>query len=157
MDNKTKIMRAAGVGRNTLAHFVDIIEADCKTVSNLVEELINEGLLKRKGDFYLDAITFELTDEALKKVRPLTEEDTKYSKYGLSGKDVDILAMMEGKAEPMGMKAIQDKSGLSPGEAISTITYLSEKGLIKDKGFFRRKVMISERGKSLLTEIKNIH
>lgn len=143
-DTDRAVLKAIRVGHTTMAELTDLQGADSGATVKVVEKLDRGGYIIRKKTWGLGFYTFELSDKGVQAVT-LSEEEKALAKVHLTPAYLEILKTLVDN--PSQTAACFKKLGFG-GMQIAAVSYrLSEEGYIKETGLFRRRLVITDKGR----------
>ncbi len=148
-DEDRQILKYIFSGHVTMAELTDLRTADSGSTVAIMEKLDRGGYVIRKKTWGLGFYTFDLSEKG-KNAITVTEKEAVLSKDHLTPVYCDILKTIS--ENPAGAAEAFKKHQLS-GMQIAAISYrLAEEGYIKEAGIFRRKLVITEKGRRYVAD-----
>lgn len=137
-------------GHQYLADISDGLKVDAKVSSLSIEKLDQGGYIERAGLRGSKFFTFNITEKANEALPVLNEVEAKMNEDYLNSKYVKFLQMALKSSDKIG--AFAKENNLGSLQMSSMISHLVRRGYIKEKGMFKRKVIITDKGKSMVTK-----
>ena len=152
-ENAVKVLELLRVGHSTMAELTDAMGVDSGTTIKAVQVLDKGGYLVRQSLWGKGFYTFDITPKGISKIA-LNEQEEKLAALHLTPVYVDILKILAQNPQNLGAY-LQEKK--IPGMRVTTISYrLSMDGYIREKGMFRRKLEITDKGREVLKSVSTI-
>lgn len=149
-----KILSMINNGHQYLADITDGLKLDSKTSTASIEKLDQGGYIERAGLRGSKFFTFNITEKGKKALPSLTEVEQKMSNDYLNPKYVSFLEMALKNPDKLGM--FTKKHDMSSLQVSSMITHLNRRGYIKEKGMFKRRVEITDKGRQMVDKYKGM-
>ncbi len=137
-------------GHQYLADISDGLKVDAKISSLSIGKLDQGGYIERAGLRGSKFFTFNITDKANEVLPVLNEKEEKMLEDYLNTKYVVFLKMA--LDNPDRLSAFAKEYKMASLQMSSMISHLSRRGYINEKGMFKRKVEITDKGKLMVTK-----
>lgn len=145
-DEEMKVLELIGRGYNTMAEITDLLDVDSSKSSELVLSLEKAGLIERLGHRGIHFYTFRVTDfgrEVLSKRMQISEKEV----------DEIGLKVLELAREGLVLAdKLSKETRLNPMALGTVVNSLIRRGYLKEGGFWRRKISITEKGLEVLSK-----
>ena len=135
-------------GHQYLSDITDGLKVDSKISSNSIEKLDRGGYIEREGLTGSKFYTFSIREKAEEVLPKLNEKEAEMMQDYLNPVYVSFLNMALHNPNKLGTFPKENK--LLSLQMSSMISHLTRRGYIKEKGMFKRKVEITDKGKSIL-------
>lgn len=152
-NNDLEILRLLRIGHHYMRDFSDYLGTDSKHTNESVERLDRGGYIQREGLFGAKMYTFKITDKGLAALNPVSGREKELLDEGLTGQYLNFLKAIKTSAE-----AVNDfikKEGLKSMQLAAITAYLTEKGYTLEKGAFKRKMVLTEKGRAVLKKFSS--
>ncbi len=143
-----KVLEMIRTGHQYLADINDGLSVDSKLSGLSIEKLDKGGYIERAGLRGSKFFTFTATDKADEVLPKLNDIESKLLADYLNPKYIKFIEVSKNNAQKIGSFA--KEYGMGSLQMSSMISHLTRRGYIKEKGMFRRKVEITEKGNSIL-------
>ncbi|MDY0237050.1 MAG: sodium:solute symporter family protein [Gudongella sp.] len=162
-EDYNSILREIALGRTQMVYIMDHIHIEGKYVMMLVDKLIEDGFVRRKGDRGNNYQELQVTEPGIKYLGEFDSyEKNLVEKYGISKKDLNLL---KGIAEIQNitkgiiryddadnMKKLSTISNTPLSEIKNTILFLNSKGLLSLTGLLRMRFGLSKQGSTIIED-----
>ncbi len=148
-----KVLEMIRIGHQYLADITDGLKVDSKISNESIERLDQGGYIERAGLVGSKFFTFNITEKGESILPKLNENEDRMMKEYLTPKYVDFLEIVLKDPDKAGKFAKDHDMGSL--QMSSMISHLARRGYILEKGMFKRKVEITEKGKSIVSQYKN--
>lgn len=148
-----KVLEMIRIGHQYLADITDGLKVDSKISNESIERLDQGGYIERAGLVGSKFFTFNITEKGESILPKLNENEERMMKEYLTPKYVDFLEIVLKDPDKAGKFAKDHDMGSL--QMSSMISHLARRGYILEKGMFKRKVEITEKGKSIVSQYKN--
>jgi len=135
-------------GHKYLADINDGLSVDSKISGSSIEKLDMGGYIERAGLRGSKFFTFNVTDKAGEVLPKLNDIESKLLEDYLNPKYIKFIEMSKNNPQKIG--AFAKEYGMGSLQMSSMISHLTRRGYVKEKGMFKRKVEITEKGNSIL-------
>lgn len=139
-----QILELLRVGHIYMADITDTLGVDSNTSGKAIEALDQGGYLMREGMWGTKFYTFSITQKGRDALKPLPEKEEKMAREGLTPTYVQLLKILKDSPENQAEFSQQHKIKSMHMSAISS--HLTRQGYIKEKGLFKRKLSLTEKG-----------
>jgi len=154
-DDDKKILRYLQQGFKTNAELMDITSWAGEYLSVVVEKLDEAGYIKRDGIKRLAFWKYDITEKGTEFLPELSASEAALQKYGLSDQDIKYLKSLErvGKQNVTDhIYSLSDKPQ-EQKDAMCSFLKLIRDGYVKETGFIRRFMTITDSGDELLSRL----
>ena len=148
-EQKKKILGYIREGRNTNAAFADILGISSPQANLFAEELEQEGYVVRKSYIGIERFNWLLTDNGVKQLDPLSENESKLIEAGINLNQLKIIAYASQHPGAIAGQ-ICDYLKIPGGEMVTNLCHLVDNGFVVDSGIIRRKTTVTEKGQAIL-------
>mgnify|MGYP000894741991 CR=1 FL=1 len=153
-DFDLKVLAMIRNGHQYLADISDGLKVDSKVSTASIEKLDQGGYIERAGLIGSKFFTFNITDKA-KEVLPVpNENEARMIEDYLNPRYVRFLEMALNTPDKVGIFA--KENNLASLQMSSMISHLVRRGYINEKGMFKRKVKITDKGKLMVERYGNL-
>lgn len=135
-------------GHKYMADITDALGVDSKTSSSSIEKLDLGGYIERAGLIGSKFYEFYLTERANEVLAPLNEKELAMNEDGLNEVYVGLLRTAY-EAPESANKYIKEQQWKSL-KVSSVTSHLTREGYIIEKGLFKRKIVVTEKGKKAI-------
>lgn len=149
-----KVLAMINVGHQYLADISDGLNVDSKVSHSIIEKLDQGGYIERAGLRGSKFFTFSITEKGKEVLPSLNEIEAKMAEDYLNTKYVNFLDMALNRPDEIGLFA--KNHNMSSLQMSSMISHLNRRGYIKEKGMFRRKVEVTDKGKQVLQKYASL-
>lgn len=139
-------------GATTLAEITDLLEVDSFRSSQSVERLDQGGYIQREGLRGAKFYTIHITDKGRAALGTKTQREESLSASGLNEEWLDVLAHCDLDLNEFG--AYLTSAGITSLKGAAIISVLTTGGYIRQYGNWRRKIAISDKGHTVLSQFK---
>jgi len=147
-DMDKKILELLRLGHCYMSDITDILGVDSKVSGESIEKLDQGGLLMRTSLSGSGFFTFQLTAKGQKELPPLQEAEAELAKAQLSPLYLKLLRILVDNPEHQAGFAAQNSIKSMHMSAISS--HLTRQGYIRENGLFKRKLIITDKGRKVL-------
>lgn len=141
-----KVLGLIRVGHKYMADLTDYLGVDSTVTDAAIEHLDKGGYIMREGLSMSKLYTFVITEKGRDALDSLTDREEKMAKEGLTNAYVEFLKTVNsGDAHKQNEWISKNEIRSMQMSAISS--HLTRNGFIKEKGTFRRKYVITEKGR----------
>ena len=144
------ILEMIRYGTITMADITDYIGCDSRMTKASVEALDKGGYIKRKGLYFSGFFFLQITGKGKEALGELTGRAGKLETAGLSMEQYDLLVCANGASDGIEQFKTEREDGSLKMTAL--ISILELRGYVKQFGFTKRRVRITEKGKCVLRE-----
>ena len=148
-----KVLEMIRIGHQYLADITDGLKVDSKISNESIERLDQGGYIERAGLVGSKFFTFNITKKGEAILPKLNENEDRMMKEYLTSKYVDFLEVVLKDSDKAGTFAKDHDMGSL--QMSSMISHLARRGYILEKGMFKRKVEITDKGKSIVSKYRN--
>ncbi|AOT69916.1 sodium:solute symporter family protein [Geosporobacter ferrireducens] len=148
-----KVLEMIRIGHQYLSDITDGLKVDSKISNESIERLDQGGYIERSGLVGSKFFTFSITKNGEAILPKLNENESRMMKEYLNSKYVDFLEIVLEDSYKVGKFAKDHDMGSL--QMSSMISHLTRRGYIIEKGMFKRKVEITDKGKSIVSKYKN--
>lgn len=141
-------------GHQYLADISDGLKVDAKISSFSIGKLDQGGYIERAGLRGSKFFTFNITKKANDILPVLNKKEEKMLEDYLNTKYVVFLKMALNN--PNRLSAFAKEYKMASLQMSSMISHLTRRGYINEKGMFKRKVEITDKGKSMVTKYEKL-
>ncbi len=145
-----QVLSLIRVGHQYLADISDGLKVDAKNSSLSIAKLDQGGYIERAGLRGSKFFTFNITEKANEVLPALNEHEEKMRKDYLNKKYVMFLKTVADSPGQLSSFAKDNK--MASLQMSSMISHLTRRGYINEKGMFKRKVEITDKGKSMVSK-----
>lgn len=143
-----QILEMLRIGHCYMADFTDSLGVDSKTSGEAIENLDKGGYIVRAGMSGSKLYTFEITQKGLEQIKPLSDRDAKLVADYLSPLYLELLQIIKNTPDKQAEFVQTNKIKSMRMAAISS--HLTRHGYIVEKGLFKRKLVITQKGVQIL-------
>ncbi|WP_158228370.1 hypothetical protein [Pseudonocardia sp. MH-G8] len=145
--NEARVLRCLLFRRQTLDVLCDSLGLQCHEVRDALDVLEAAGLVRPRGRVGAGMLAFDLTEAGQTRAFDgLTERERGLAEHGLAPDDLECLRRLAGGGAPARRPECEWGVG-------ATRQRLWEAGLVDVLGFIRPRVVLTDRGRSLLSTI----
>lgn len=141
-------------GHLYLADISDGLKVDSMISSKSIEKLDQGGYIEREGLIGSKFFTFNITEKGNRALPKLNEEEKKMIEDYLNPKYVEFLEI--GVNYPEKIVSFAEKYDMTSLQMSSMISHLTRRGYIVEKGMFKRKIKVTEKGKQMVEKYGKI-
>ena len=141
-------LRLIVVGHKYMADITDYMGVDSKESDKAIEHLDRGGYIERAGLSGSKLYTFKATEKGIAEVG-LTGKDAELAKQGLTPAYVEFLKTVASGDAHKQNKWIEE-NGIRSMQMSAISSHLTREGFIQEKGAFRRKYVITGKGKAAI-------
>lgn len=147
-DFDIKVLEMINIGHQYLADISDGLNVDSKVSTDSIEKLDQGGFIERAGLRGSKFFTFSVTEKGKEALPALSEIESKMVEDYLTPKYVRFLEMALNRPDEIGLFA--KDNNMTSLQMSSMISHLNRRGYIIEKGMFRRRVEVTEKGKKMV-------
>ena len=139
-----KVLGLISIGHCYMADITDTMGVDSSTSAASIERLDQGGYIVRKGLNRSDLYTFEITEKGLAAIPESEKTEQKLRDAKLKRMYVDLLAIL--KSSPEKQLDFIKTNSIKSMHMAAISSHLTRQGYIEEKGLFKRKLQITEKG-----------
>lgn len=152
-DFDKKILEMIRIGHCYMSDLTDALGVDSKLSSASIERLDRGGYIFREGLRGSKFYSFEITEKGLAAIPALRGEEAALAEVQLTPLYVELLKVSDkGVTE---QAEFVKKNGIKSMHMSSICTHLTRQGYVVEKGLYKRRLEITEKGKEILKSVKN--
>lgn len=139
----------------TMAELIDFFKSDAKVISELIEPLDKHRYLHREGFRGSKFYTFALTEKGESVLSPLSAEERKLARLGLTPEDLTVL---QGAAQNPGLvnERLAEILRMDPEDLNPVIGHLCRLGHLSHAGIWRRRISVNRESLELVATYKQM-
>jgi len=149
-DFDIKVLEMIRTGHHYLSDISDGLKVDSKISHESIEKLDQGGYIERAGLVGSKFFTFNITEKANKVLPKLNENEARMIEDYLNPKYVSFLELVSKTPDKVGRFA--KDNNMASLQMSSMISHLTRVGYINEKGMFRRKVEITDKGRAMVAK-----
>lgn len=149
-----KVLAMINNGHQYLADISDGLNVDSKVSTQSIEKLDQGGYIERSGLRGSKFFTFNITEKGKKALPALNEIESKMLENYLNPKYVSFLEMAFNNPDRIGIFA--KENDMASLQMSSMISHLTRRGYIKEKGMFKRRIEITDKGKDMVQKYMHL-
>jgi len=142
----TKVLTLIRLGHCYQADITDYMGVDSSRAASTIEKLDQGGLVVRRGMAATSFYTFDITEKGQAALAPLEGAEAALADVQLSPMYLDLLAIL--KSNPEKQADFIKKYAIASMQMAAISSHLTRQGYIIEKGLFKRKLQLSEKGVS---------
>lgn len=135
------------LGHCYMADITDALGVDSKISGESIERLDQGGYIQRAGLSGSKFFTLEITDKGRNALPKLSEKEAEMAAVCLSPLYVELLEILA--TNPEKQTAFVEKNQIKSMRMAAISSHLTRQGYIVEKGLFKRKLQITEKGQSV--------
>lgn len=150
-------------GRNQMVYLIDFIGKEGKYTQNVVNKLVSDGLVNRKGKSGLAYQIYYATEEGMKRYKFESDHEKELiKKYGISFNDYKLIQKISDLTADKknnitfedvdALKSIEADTNISISSLKNHILFLQSKGFLEVKGIMRMNFKLNSNARNLLNE-----
>lgn len=143
-----EVLKLLRLGHCYMADITDALGVDSKISGAAVEKLDQGGYLMRDGLSGANFFGLRITEKGLAALPALSEKDAALAQQGLSPMYLDLLKMLANQPEKQA--EFIAKNQIKSMYMASISSHLTRQGYIVEQGLFKRKLAITEKGRSVI-------
>lgn len=144
----TTVLGMIRYGTVTMADITDYFGCDSRMTKASVEALDKGGYIKRDRDVFSGFFRLQITEKGKDVLGELTGSASRLEKVGLS---VEQFLLLRCVADPqMDIEQYKEARGYGSLKLTALVSILELRGYIRQHGFIKRKISITENGKSIV-------
>ena len=143
-DLEIQILEMIRIGHGYMSDLTDGLGVDSKTSGAAVENLDQGGYIVRAGMTGAKFYTFDITEKGRSVLPALDEKSEAMAREGLCPMYVELLKIV--KDAPEKQADFVKKNDIKSMRMSAICTHLTRQGYVVEKGLFKRKLQITEKG-----------
>ncbi len=143
-----KVLDMIRYGHIYLADITDALQVDSRFSNDSIEKLDRGGYIEREGMKASNFYTFKITKKAKTVLPKLSEKEELMAEEGLTPQYLELLKVTAKAPEKLPQFA--KDNNYSSLEVSSMVSHLVRQNLVLEKGFWKRELSITEKGKSAI-------
>ena len=157
-EQETKILELVAQGNIFMAELIDITGLGGEVLNHSIEALDQNRYIRRAGFVGGNFWTFSISKKGLEALPEMSELEKEFHELGLWPTDLDTLELFNKHSGVLASQCIYTNIEGSDKQlaAIGSMVKLIRLGYIREFGFVRRKVELSDSGKQLLSKHRTI-
>jgi DNA-binding MarR family transcriptional regulator len=145
--DRAQVLRCISFGRDSMDLLCDSLGLQCHQVRAALDELEDTGLVRARGPAGTASLEFTLTEDGRREaLRRLDERERALAERGLAPDDVEFLRRLAGGGPPP--RRVECEWGVG-----GTRQRLWQIGLIDVVGFLLPRVVLTERGRTVVDDV----
>lgn len=145
-----QLLELIWLGHCYMADLTDALGVDSKTSGASIEKLDQGGFIVRAGMNGSKFYTFSITEKGKSALPSLSGAEAEMAKEGLCPMYVDLLRIV--RDTPERQAEFLQKNGIKSMKMSSICSHLTRQGYILEKGLFKRRLVITEKGSAAVSK-----
>ncbi len=143
-DMAKQVLQLIRVGHLYMSDITDTLGVDSKTSSAAIETLDKGGYIVREGKNGIKFFTFSITEKGSAALPGLKGSEAEMAQEGLTPVYIELLNLVENN--PENQADFVKKHSIKSMHMAAISAHLTRQGYIVEKGLFKRKLRITEKG-----------
>ncbi|KKM11528.1 sodium:solute symporter [Clostridiales bacterium PH28_bin88] len=145
-----KVLELLRFGHESMAEITDALQVDSRVSNACIERLDRGGYIKRRALWGANFYAIDITEKGIALLPKLSDKEAEMAKDGLKPLYLKVLRL-SGKS-PEELPQLAKEEGLPSLVVASIISHLVRKGYLVEKGIWRRLIVVTEKGRTILNK-----
>ena len=151
-DLEKEILAMIRIGHCYMSDLTDALGVDSKKSGEAIETLDRGGYIVRKGMIGSNFYTFDITEKGIKVLPELNKTEAEMAKAYLCPLYVELLTII--MKNPENQAEFIKKNDIKSMRMSAICSHLTRRGYVVEKGLFKRKLEITNKGISVVNQYK---